>query len=71
MVRLPPNIVMAVKQVIEANWPRGIQSEREIAFGAYEFQLKGTPWTGQGDESVPARILMFVSRTGLRSLNVS
>ena len=71
MIRFPPNIVMAVKEVIEANWPRGIQNEREIAFGAYEFQLKGNPWTGQGDESVPARMLMCVSQDGLCSSNVS
>ena len=70
MIKFPPNIVVAVKEVIETNWPRGLQGEREIAFGAYEFQLKGNPWTGQGDESIPARILMYVSQTGLCSSNV-
>lgn len=65
MIRFPPDVVVAVKAVIETNWPRGIQNEREITFGAYEFQLRGNPWTGQGDDSVPARVLMCVFRTGL------
>jgi len=60
MIRFPLNVVMAVKGAIEANWPRGIQNEKEIFSGAYEFQLKGNPWSGQGDESVPARVLMCV-----------
>ena len=66
MIRFPPNIVIAVKEVIEANWPRGIGRSPL----AHEFRLKGNPWTGQGHESVPARILMCVSSIGLRSLNV-
>lgn len=65
MIRFPPNIVMAVKAVIETNWPRGLQNEREIPYGAYEFQLKGNPWTGQGDESIPARTLMCVFSNGI------
>ena len=71
MIKFPPNIVSAVKEVIETSWPRGLQNEREIAFGAYEFQLKGNPWTGQGDESIPARILMYVSQVGLYCPNMS
>lgn len=65
MIRFPPDVVVAVKAVIEANWSRGIQNEREITFGAYEFQLRGNPWTGQGDESVPARVLMCVFSNGV------
>ena len=64
MIRFPMNVVMAVQAAIEASWPRGIQNEREVFLGAYEFQLKGNPWTGQGDESVPARVLMCVFEQG-------
>lgn len=67
LIRFPANVVWAVKAAIEGSWPRGIQNEREVSLGAYEFQLKGNPWTGQGDESVPARVLMCVFRTGFRS----
>jgi hypothetical protein len=70
LIKFPPNVVMAVRTVIETNWPRGIQNERDIAFGALEIQLKGNPWTGQGDESVPARVLMCVSHTGSCSPNL-
>jgi len=71
MIRFPPNVVMAVKAVIEITWPRGIQSERQVALGAYEFQLRGSPWTGQGDESVPARILMCVFKRDCAPLTCS
>jgi hypothetical protein len=60
MIRFPANVVWGVKTAIEGRWTRGIQNEKEIFLGAYEFQLKGNPWTGQGDESVPARVLMCV-----------
>jgi len=70
LIKFPLDVVMAVRAVIETNWPRGIQSEREVTLGAYEIQLKGNPWTGQGDESVPARVLMCVFRTGLCPLTL-
>lgn len=72
MIKFPPNVVMAVRAVLEANWPRGMQNEREVFLGAYEFQLKGNPWSGQGDESVQARILMCaLEHSSVRSANTS
>jgi len=57
MIKFPPLVVAAVRTAIEVTWPRGIQNERELS-GAFEFQLKGNPWSGQGDDSIPARMLM-------------
>jgi hypothetical protein len=48
-----------VKTAIQTTWLRGIQNEKDIS-GAYEIQLRGNPWSGQGDEAVPARVLMCV-----------
>jgi hypothetical protein len=59
MIKFPPLVVAAVRTAIEVTWPRGIQNERELS-GAFEFQLKGNPWSGQGDDSIPARMLMCV-----------
>jgi hypothetical protein len=49
--------IVGVREVINHFWPQKLHSEREYA-ASYEFKLHGNPWGGQGNEAVPARIVM-------------
>lgn len=44
MLRFPASTIEAVRKVIVANWPRGIQAVRLYA-GSHEFKLRGKPWS--------------------------
>ncbi|KAH7105937.1 hypothetical protein BKA62DRAFT_688425 [Auriculariales sp. MPI-PUGE-AT-0066] len=58
LINCPPPTVSAIRDVILARWPKGLQKEKEY-HGALEFQLRGLPWVDQGSNSVPARQLML------------
>lgn len=53
MIKFPNSAVESVRQAVLSAWPKGIQVEKEIS-GSTELQLRGNPWSGQGDEAIPA-----------------
>ncbi|KAF9899393.1 hypothetical protein EC991_008941 [Linnemannia zychae] len=56
---VPPSIITAVKQAIQAQWPVGIQQEGAY-LRAHEIKLRGNPWRPHGAETVYSR--MFLSQ---------
>lgn len=57
LIKFPSSVTQVVKDAILRSWAKGIQAEKENA-GSTEFQLRGNPWTGQGDEAIPAIYMM-------------
>jgi hypothetical protein len=57
LLQFPPEDITAIRDVIKQNWPSGIQEERTYA-NSHEFKCLGNPWSGQGADAIPARILM-------------
>ncbi|TPX68096.1 hypothetical protein SpCBS45565_g03388 [Spizellomyces sp. 'palustris'] len=57
LLNVPVNLHQPLRMVLQSSWSRGIQNEG--AYGeSYEYQLRGYPWFGQGDEAVPSRRLV-------------
>ncbi|KAG0278092.1 hypothetical protein BGZ97_009786, partial [Linnemannia gamsii] len=56
LLGVPPILVVPIRNAITSSWGQ-IQAEQTY-FGAHEFKLLGTPWRGQGSESVLARTLI-------------
>jgi hypothetical protein len=57
LIKFPTSTISAVKGAIEKSWPRGLQSEKDMP-GSVDFQLRGNPWSGQGEDAVPAIYMM-------------
>jgi hypothetical protein len=57
LIKFPTSTAFAVKEAIERSWPRGLQSEKEMP-GSVDFQLRGNPWSGQGEDAIPAIYMM-------------
>lgn len=57
LICFPPQITDIIRDALRRSWARGIQSERIYA-GSHEFKLCGYPWHGQGQDAVPARVMM-------------
>jgi hypothetical protein len=57
LLQFPPEDIAAIRAIIKQNWGSGIQDERTYA-NSHEFKCIGNPWSGQGADSIPARILM-------------
>jgi hypothetical protein len=57
LLHFPPEDITAIRNVIKQNWPSGIQDERPYA-NSHEFKCRGNPWSGQGADAIPARVLM-------------
>jgi hypothetical protein len=57
LLQFPPEDITAIRNVIKENWIDGIQDERTYA-KSHEFKCLGNPWSGQGSDAIPARILM-------------
>jgi hypothetical protein len=57
LLQFPPENIAAIRDVIKKNWGSGIQEERTYA-NSHEFKCLGNPWSGQGADAIPARILM-------------
>lgn len=57
-LHFPMAIVDLCRQVSNYEWKRGIKKEREYA-GAIEFEFKGDPWVGYGDDAIEARRLVL------------
>jgi hypothetical protein len=53
LIKFPQSTVFVVRSAIERSWVKGIQKEKEVA-GQTEIQLRGNPWSGQGDDACPA-----------------
>ncbi|KAG9063416.1 hypothetical protein KI688_004298 [Linnemannia hyalina] len=56
LLGVPPPLVDPIRNAITSSWGQ-IQSEQTY-FGAHEFKLLGTPWRGQGTDSVTSRTLI-------------
>jgi hypothetical protein len=57
LLQFPPDDTAAIRDIIKQNWPSGIQEERTYA-NSHEFKCLGNPWSGQGADAIPARVLM-------------
>jgi hypothetical protein len=57
LLQFPPEDIAAIRSIIKQNWPSGIQEERTFA-SSHEFKCFGNPWSGQGMDALPARILV-------------
>jgi hypothetical protein len=57
LMQFPQEDIAALRRVIQQTWHRGIQEERPYSV-SHEFKLKGYPWSGQGKDAIPARIVM-------------
>jgi hypothetical protein len=56
-LQFPAEHTAAIRSVVARNWPFGIQAERPYG-GSHEIKLRGNPWSGQGSDAIPARIMM-------------
>lgn len=56
LLGVPSILVDPIRNAISSSWGQ-IQSEQTY-FGAHEFKLLGTPWRGQGTDSVTSRTLI-------------
>ena len=57
-LRFPQQDIEALRGVIHASWPKGIQEER-LYGGSHEIKLRGYPWgEGYSGSDIKARILM-------------
>jgi hypothetical protein len=56
-IDFPLPVVNGMTQVITSTWPRGIQDRRLYA-GAYEFKLRGYPWSSSSRGDNDARRLV-------------
>ncbi|KAF9286880.1 hypothetical protein BGZ88_008846 [Linnemannia elongata] len=56
LLGVPPVLVDPIRNAISSSWGH-IQSEQTY-FGAHEFKLLGTPWRGQGTDSITSRTLI-------------
>eukprot|EP00112_Aurelia_sp_Birch-Aquarium-sp1_P020058 Seg508.9 transcript_id=Seg508.9/GoldUCD/mRNA.D3Y31 product="hypothetical protein" protein_id=Seg508.9/GoldUCD/D3Y31 len=66
-VDAPQNATDCVKKMIVQSWIRGIQQEKHN-FNAYEFKLRGTPWSADGIMAVDSRLLICKIFEGLWSI---
>lgn len=57
LLQFPQSDIVAIRGIIKKSWPRGIQDERTYS-SSYEFKLSGYPWSGQGPDAIPSRIVM-------------
>ncbi|KAK9708028.1 hypothetical protein K7432_009869 [Basidiobolus ranarum] len=57
LIGTPKDMRMSFRDMLKDSWGRGIQDEREY-YEQPEFKLNGNPWYGQGDDSVPSRLLL-------------
>ncbi|RFU27359.1 hypothetical protein B7463_g8987, partial [Scytalidium lignicola] len=57
LLQFPQEDIAGLRNVIKTSWYRGIQAEQMYAM-SHEFKLSGNPWSGQGRDSIPARIMM-------------
>ncbi|KFZ11591.1 hypothetical protein V502_07479 [Pseudogymnoascus sp. VKM F-4520 (FW-2644)] len=56
-LQFPPSDIDGIRACIKANYAFGIQ--REAPYGAsHEFKLCSYPWSGQGRDAIPSRIVM-------------
>ncbi|KAL5351912.1 hypothetical protein ACLOAV_003774 [Pseudogymnoascus australis] len=56
-LQFPPPDIDGLRACIKANYPFGIQ--RESPYGvSHEFKLASYPWSGQGRDAIPSRIVM-------------
>lgn len=67
LIKFPASAVAAVKSAIERSWPKGFQSEKEVP-GSTDFQLRGNPWSGQGEDAIPAVYMMCETMSSLYHL---
>ena len=70
LVKFPQTAVFAVRSAIERSWVKGIQKEKE-ATGQMEIQLRGNPWSGQGDDACPALYMISEMMSPLRRLDAA
>ncbi|OBT70087.1 hypothetical protein VE03_00423 [Pseudogymnoascus sp. 23342-1-I1] len=57
LLQFPASTIDGIRACIKTNYPFGIQ--RESPYGpSYEFKLHSYPWSGQGRDAVPSRVLM-------------
>lgn len=57
LMRFSDQEIDSVRQVIKTSWPFGLQSERVYGM-SYEFKLSSNPWSGQGRDAIPSRIVI-------------
>jgi hypothetical protein len=57
LIGFPQSDVDAIREVIKANWRKGIQREQRYAM-SYEFKVHGNPWWGQTDDAITSRIVI-------------
>ncbi|KAF8927562.1 hypothetical protein BGZ47_002091 [Haplosporangium gracile] len=56
LLGVPPTLVSPIRNAISSSW--GLIQSEQTYFGAHEFKLLGTPWRGQGSDSVTSRTLV-------------
>ncbi|KAJ2999853.1 hypothetical protein HDV02_001631 [Globomyces sp. JEL0801] len=59
LIDAPAELDSHVHAVIQRVWKNGIQDKKIKEAGCIQYKLRGTPWYGQGGESVSARILVM------------
>ncbi|WVQ82225.1 hypothetical protein IAT38_004353 [Cryptococcus sp. DSM 104549] len=57
LIGLPPEVHPAVEEAIRRVWIPGVQQQGALP-AAYEWKLRGNPWSGQYSEAIPARRLL-------------
>ena len=58
LIGIPDSLTSAVRDVIQTNWPRGIQEESRYSL-SWQFKLRGNPWWASGEEAVISRYLIL------------
>ncbi|KAK9708027.1 hypothetical protein K7432_009868 [Basidiobolus ranarum] len=57
LIGTPKDMRISFRDMLKRSWSQGIQDDRDY-YEQPEFKLFGRPWHGQGDESVPSRVLL-------------
>jgi hypothetical protein len=57
LLQFPQADIDGLRAAINASYPFGIQSEQKYGI-SHEFKLRSYPWSGQGRDAIPSRIVM-------------